>query len=220
MMMLMPGQHLQWVVILNMCRRNYISHPPSSWQFYIHWRWVEAAMKRFKRHQNGIFSPRMAVPVPKSPPKTIIAKYPHIFSGSYDCGDIVGRWWGLQVGYCAAVDNFGAMAPEIRLLPARSDIHPPLLRQKICHRKYRLENTSVKSYYIKSVTQPYLERRALCIKLIGVLLSSMQAELQFHFRRENNSQSKAKPFHTLSNTTVFEPEVNKYVKQRILVWNK
>ena len=116
MMMLMPGQHLQWVVILNMCRRNYISHPPSSWQFYIHRRWVEAAMKRFKRHQNGIFSPRMAVPVPKSPPKTIIAKYPHIFSGSYDCGDIVGRWWGLQVGYCAAVDNFGAMAPEIGLL--------------------------------------------------------------------------------------------------------
>ena len=178
MMMLMPGQHLQWVVILNMCRRNYISHPPSSWQFYIHWRWVEAAMKRFKRHQNGIFSPRMAVPVPKSPPKTIIAKYPHIFSGSYDCGDIVGRWWGLQVGYCAAVDNFGAMAPEIRLLPARSDIHPPLLRQKICHRKYCLEITSVKSDFIKSATHSCLQRRAFAVYASNLLeCSSPQCRL-------------------------------------------
>ena len=192
MMMLMPGQHLQWVVILNMCRRNYISHPPSSWQFYIHWRWVEAAMKRFKRHQNGIFSPRMAVPVPKSPPKTISAKYPHIFSGSYDCGDIVGRWWGLQVGYCAAVDNFGAMAPEIRLLPARSDIHPPLLRQKICHRKYCLEITSVKSDFIKSATHPCLQKRAFMHQTYwsAPLLNAGWAAIPFQERKQFSIQSK------------------------------
>ena len=73
-----------------------------------------------------------------------------------------------------------------------------------------LENMSVKISY--GSHGRVLKRGRLCIKLIGVLLS-VQAELQFHFRRENNSQSKAKPFHTLSNTytIVFVPEVNKKI---------
>ena len=129
----------------------------------------------------------------KSPPKTISAKYPHIFSGSYDCGDIVGRWWGLQVGYCAAVDNFGAMAPEIRLLPARSDIHPPLLRQKICHRKYCLEITSVKSDFIKSATNRCLQRRAFMHQTYwsAPLLNAGWAAIPFQERKQFSVQSKA-----------------------------
>ena len=60
-----------------------------------------------------------------------ITSCPRCYRLNIDCGNsrTLLRWWGFQVGYCAAVDNFGAMAPEMRLL-ARFDIHPPLLWQK------------------------------------------------------------------------------------------
>ena len=56
-------------------------------------------------------------------------------------------------GYCTAVDNFGAMAPEIRLL-ARFDIHPLLLLQpKICHRNgSRTKGELVQQIYIKLIS--------------------------------------------------------------------
>ena len=95
--------------------------------------------------------------------------------------------------FCAAVDNFGAMAPEIRLLPARSDIHPPLLRQKICHRKYCLEITSVKSDFIKSATYPCLQRRAFMHQTYwsAPLLNAGWAAIPFQERKQFSIQSKA-----------------------------
>ena len=55
-------------------------------------------------------------------------------------------------GYCTAVDNFGAMAPEIRLL-ARFDIHPLLLQPKICHRYVSRKEGGWLNHYISNLFQ-------------------------------------------------------------------
>ena len=71
------------------------------------------------------------------------------------------------------------------------------LFEKICHRflSWKEGRFGTKLFQKICHIPACFEWRVSCIKLIWVLLSVQQVQLQFHFRRENSFQFKAKPVH-------------------------